>query len=97
MSGGQLHLFQGEKMLRSISPKVGTLVHFAGHLGHSVEAVRGSGVRASLVCERYRLKRRWLRKLTPFQVQSKAAFGAYLHEADQLLDQKLAEPDDGEL
>jgi len=55
-----------------INPQVNMLVHFQGHLTHSVNAVKSEGLRLSLVCEQYCLEDEELLKIPEFIIESRA-------------------------
>jgi hypothetical protein len=74
--GGALSLHRGDRPVARLQPVAGDGLHFRGDLGHEVEQVEG--LRASLVCEQYRLPARALARLGPPTVQSKAGFAAFL-------------------
>ncbi len=79
--GGALTLFHGNEPLGSITPRTGLLVHFRGDLSHQVEPFTGArpgALRASLVLEQYTLPPEGLAALPPFQLDSRAGFGAFL-------------------
>lgn len=83
MRGGELRLFRDDRAVARVRPRQGTLLAFRGDLAHEVTEVRcasAEDVRASLVCEQYRLPADAMARLQPVQVQSKAGFQAYLEE-----------------
>lgn len=79
--GGALTLFHQNEPLGSVTPRTGLLVHFRGDLSHEVEPFTGAkpgALRASLVLEQYTLPPEGLAALPPFQLDSRAGFGAFL-------------------
>lgn len=72
MSGGELRLSRGRKLLGTITPAENTLVAFAGDLTHSVARVETPGHRLSLVCEQYALTDRELGHIPDYAIQSRA-------------------------
>ena len=80
-AGGELWLYDGAVPLCTIEPVPGAEVHFRGDLRHEVktfESDEDDAVRASLVCEQYRLDDDALALVPAFKIQSQAGFGAYL-------------------
>lgn len=83
ISGGELVLWRGARIVGRIAPREGMLVHFRGDLDHEVTPLVGVApgeLRASLVCEQYLLSPDALGRLAPLSVQSKAGFDAYLED-----------------
>jgi len=54
-----------------INPQTNMLVHFQGHLTHSVNSVKSAGLRLSLVCEQYCLDDTELIKIPEFTIESR--------------------------
>lgn len=78
--GGALVLADGPRYLARLEPRLGRVLHFAGHLRHGVERVEpGAGEsRISLVCECYRVPKDVLATFGSYEVRSFAGFGAHL-------------------
>jgi len=55
-----------------INPQTNMLVHFQGHLTHSVNPVKSEGLRLSLICEQYCLEDEELIKIPEFIIESRA-------------------------
>ncbi|MBE9228146.1 2OG-Fe(II) oxygenase [Phormidium sp. LEGE 05292] len=72
LQGGELLLRNHKQQVGQIKPQVNTLVYFQGDLTHSVNAVKTSGTRLSLVCEQYSLSEKELRDIPEFTVESRA-------------------------
>lgn len=72
LQGGELVLRNHKQQVGQIKPQVNTLVYFQGDLTHSVNAVKTSGTRLSLVCEQYSLDEKELRDIPEFTVESRA-------------------------
>ena len=70
--GGELVLRCQKKYIGQIKPEVNKLVYFQGDLTHSVNAVKTSGTRLSLVCEQYSLSDTELQDIPAFTVESRA-------------------------
>jgi hypothetical protein len=76
---GALCLFNGGTRVATIEPKENYCVHFEGHLAHEVMSNEVSGTtRLSLVVEQYYFEDEALARLTEFQLESRAGFGAFL-------------------
>lgn len=74
LEGGELVLRNHkQQQVGQIKPQVNTLVYFQGDVNHSVNAVKSSGTRLSLVCEQYSLSETELEEIPPFLVESRAA------------------------
>jgi hypothetical protein len=71
--GGQLILKSHKRQVGQITPQVNTLLHFQGDLTHSVNAVKTSGNRLSLVCEQYNLSAEELAEIPDFTVESRSS------------------------
>ncbi|MFB2983732.1 2OG-Fe(II) oxygenase [Microseira sp. BLCC-F43] len=72
LEGGELVLRCQKKYIGQIKPEVNKLVYFQGDLTHSVNAVKTSGTRLSLVCEQYSLSDTELQDIPAFTVESRA-------------------------
>ncbi len=70
--GGELVLSRGRRMLGRVTPRVNTLLTFAGDLTHAVSAVSSEGLRLSVVCEQYALGDDELASIPEFLVESRA-------------------------
>lgn len=73
LQGGELVLRRGKQQVGQIKPQPNTLIHFQGHLTHSVNAVTTQGTRLSLVCEQYCLDAVDLLDIPEFTIESRAA------------------------
>ncbi|MBD2488267.1 2OG-Fe(II) oxygenase [Aulosira sp. FACHB-615] len=73
MEGGELVLKSHKRQLGQIKPQMNTLLYFQGDLTHSVNAVKTSGSRLSLVCEQYTLSDAELVDIPEFTVESRVA------------------------
>jgi len=76
MSGGELVLKSGKRHVAKIAPQANSLVYFQGDLTHSVNPVKTSGNRLSIVCEQYDLAPDELEEIPSFTVESRA----YAHD-----------------
>ena len=72
LEGGELVLRNHKQQVGQIKPQVNTLVYFQGDLTHSVNAVKTTGTRLSLVCEQYSLSQDELEEIPPFMIESRA-------------------------
>lgn len=72
LQGGELVLRNHKQQVGQIKPQINTLVYFQGDLTHSVNAVKSTGTRLSLVCEQYSLSEKELRDIPEFTVESRA-------------------------
>ena len=72
LQGGELVLRRHKQQVGQIKPQVNTLLYFQGDLTHSVNAVKTTGTRLSLVCEQYSLSETVLREIPAFRVESRA-------------------------
>jgi hypothetical protein len=79
LSGGELVLQTNEHQIGAIQPQTNTLVYFRGDLLHSVNKVKGSHPRISLICEQYKLSETRLEPIPDFAIKS----GAYQHYNSQ--------------
>ncbi|WP_309228890.1 2OG-Fe(II) oxygenase [Microcoleus sp. FACHB-831] len=70
--GGELVLQCNKKKVGQIQPAANTLVYFQGDLTHSVNQVKSSGERLSLVCEQYSLEEDELGEIPKFTIESRA-------------------------
>jgi hypothetical protein len=73
LEGGELVLSDRKRPVGKINPQANTLIHFQGHLTHSVNAVKSAGLRLSLVCEQYCLEEVELLKIPEFTIESRSA------------------------
>ncbi|MDH6058784.1 2OG-Fe(II) oxygenase [Umezakia ovalisporum] len=71
MQGGELVLKSEKRQLGQIKPQINTLLCFQGDLIHSVNTVKTSGHRLSLVCEQYSLSKGELVEIPEFTVESR--------------------------
>ncbi|PHJ59352.1 iron-regulated protein [Nostoc linckia z18] len=71
MEGGELVLRSHKRQLGQIKPQINTLLYFQGDLTHSVNAVKTSGDRLSLVCEQYSLTDDELEEIPQFTIESR--------------------------
>lgn len=71
LEGGELILRSQRKQVGQIRPQLNTILFFQGDLTHSVNPVRSSGVRLSLVCEQYHLDNSQLRDIPEFRLESR--------------------------
>jgi predicted 2-oxoglutarate/Fe(II)-dependent dioxygenase YbiX len=72
LQGGELVLRRYKQQVGQIKPRVNTLLYFQGDLTHSVNAVKGTGTRLSLVCEQYSLSEIELQDIPLFTIESRA-------------------------
>lgn len=72
MEGGELILTRKGNQVGKIQPQENTLLYFHGSLTHSVNQVRTSQSRISLVCEQYICNSTQYQQIPKFQVESKA-------------------------
>lgn len=70
MQGGELVLRCHKRQVGQIRPQVNTLLYFQGDLTHSINPVKTSGDRLSLVCEQYCLSQAELQEIPRFTVES---------------------------
>jgi hypothetical protein len=73
LEGGELVLSDRKRQAGKINPQANTLIHFQGHLTHSVNAVKSAGLRLSLVCEQYCLEDVELLKIPEFTIESRVS------------------------
>jgi 2OG-Fe(II) oxygenase superfamily len=73
MEGGELVLRCQKRQVGQIKPQINNLVYFQGDLTHSVNAVKTTGNRLSLVCEQYSLSDSELEEIPEFVVESRIA------------------------
>ncbi|CAN1211707.1 2OG-Fe(II) oxygenase [Tumidithrix helvetica PCC 7403] len=71
LEGGELVLRSHKRQVGKICPQQNNLVIFQGDLTHSVNAVKSSGNRLSLVCEQYNLESIELRQIPEFKLESR--------------------------
>ena len=72
LQGGELVLRCHKQQVGQIKPQVNTLLYFQGDLTHSVNAVKTTGTRLSLVCEQYSLSETQLQDIPAFTMESRA-------------------------
>ena len=72
LEGGELVLRRHKQQVGQIKPQVNTLLYFQGDLTHSVNTVKTTGSRLSLVCEQYNLSESELQDIPPFTIESRA-------------------------
>ncbi|HEY9795163.1 MAG TPA: 2OG-Fe(II) oxygenase [Leptolyngbyaceae cyanobacterium] len=72
LQGGELVLRCRKRLVGCIPPQFNTLLDFQGDLTHSVNEVKSSGIRLSLVCEQYSLSETELRDIPEFTIESRA-------------------------
>lgn len=72
LQGGELVLRSAKQQVGQITPQTNLLLHFQGDLTHSINAMKTSGTRLSLVCEQYSLDEAELREIPEFTVESRA-------------------------
>lgn len=79
-AGGELVLSTRTRVVGSVKPQPGLVVHFDGSLHHEVETFEGppSSRRVSVVIEQYHFEPGALARLSEFHLESRAAFEAYL-------------------
>lgn len=73
LKGGELVLRSHKKQIGQFKPQVNTLLFFQGNLTHSVNAVKTTGTRLSLVCEQYNLSETELQDIPEFTIESRTA------------------------
>ncbi|MBM0740331.1 2OG-Fe(II) oxygenase [Phormidium sp. CLA17] len=71
LQGGELILRNHRQQVGQIKPQPGTLLWFQGDLTHSVNVVKTSGSRLSLVCEQYNLVDAELEDIPKFAIESR--------------------------
>lgn len=72
MKGGELLLYSHKRQVAQIKPQMNTLLYFQGNLAHSVNRVKTSGNRLSLICEQYSLSEAELEEIPQFTIESRA-------------------------
>lgn len=72
LQGGELILQKRDRLVGQIQPQANTLLYFRGNLTHSVNQVKSSRFRISLVCEKYNLNEMQLQQIPDFEIKSKA-------------------------
>jgi predicted 2-oxoglutarate/Fe(II)-dependent dioxygenase YbiX len=72
LEGGELVLRHQKRQVGQVKPHANTLVRFQGDLTHSVNAVKTTGMRLSLVCEQYSLNATELHDIPPLTIESRA-------------------------
>lgn len=78
LEGGELVLRDHRRQVGQIKPRLSLLLYFQGDLTHSVNAVKTTGTRLSLVCEQYQLDDIELQDIPPFTIESRANKAAKL-------------------
>jgi hypothetical protein len=78
LRGGELLLWDGDRVVREVKPQNGLFLMFAGRLGHEIKHVDASRARVSVVCELYALSPGVLSAVPALKVQSRAAFAVVL-------------------
>lgn len=71
LSGGELVLRSRQRQVGMVRPQPNLLLLFQGDLTHSINAVSGSGIRLSLVCEQYRLEESELEEIPELTLESR--------------------------
>lgn len=71
MEGGELVLKSTKRQIGQVKPQTNTLLYFQGDLTHSVNAVKTTGYRLSLVCEQYNLIDDELADIPVFTLESR--------------------------
>lgn len=71
LQGGELVLRYRKRQVAQIRPQFNKLLYFQGDLTHSVNPVRSSGIRLSLVCEQYNLNKAQLQEIPEFTLESR--------------------------
>ena len=71
MEGGELVIANHKKKLGDYKPVENSLLLFQGHLTHSVNPVKASGNRISLVCEQYLLNDEEMEQVPEFTIESR--------------------------
>lgn len=72
LKGGELVLRCQKRQVGQIKPQVNTLLDFQGDLTHSVNAIKTTGVRLSLICEQYSLSQTELQDIPAFTLETRA-------------------------
>jgi hypothetical protein len=70
LQGGELVLQIRENQVVQIQPRTNTLLFFLGNLLHSVNKVKSSQPRISLICEQYNLSENRLQHIPEFEIKS---------------------------
>jgi Rps23 Pro-64 3,4-dihydroxylase Tpa1-like proline 4-hydroxylase len=70
LEGGDLILHTNENRKKIIKPQTNTLIHFLGNLTHSVNRVKSSQPRISLICEQYNLSETRLDRIPELEIES---------------------------
>lgn len=81
LQGGELRLYEGDRLLAVLAPEQGALVSFRGDLRHEVASVTAGApdaydARISLVVEQYRLSKRQLAAVPAFHLGTRRPAGA---------------------
>ncbi|NJP11202.1 MAG: 2OG-Fe(II) oxygenase [Leptolyngbyaceae cyanobacterium RU_5_1] len=77
LQGGELVLRNRKQHVGQIKPQINTLLYFQGDLTHSVNRVKTTGDRLSLVCEQYSLSDTELNAIPGFKIESRASSKRY--------------------
>jgi hypothetical protein len=77
LQGGELVFQERKHQVSQIQPQANTLLYFRGDLIHSVNEVKSSQARISLVCEQYNLSETRLQQIPEFEIESGAVQPAY--------------------
>jgi len=82
MKGGELVLYEQERMIKKIKPQNNKLVFFAGELKHEIKNISridgNEKQRISLVCEQYKANEEQLKKIPDFLIRSSSSFKNFL-------------------
>ena len=70
LQGGELVLQQSTEQVWEIIPQMNTLLYFLGWTMHSVNPVKSSQKRISLICEQYNLSESRLSQIPDFEIKS---------------------------
>jgi len=74
LEGGELVLKRSKFTIGTIQPQENTLLYFQGDLTHSVNQVKSSQLRISLVCEQYTLVETQLKQIPILKIESNNLF-----------------------
>lgn len=82
MKGGELVLYDQERMIKKIKPQNNKLIFFAGELKHEIKNISWlEGIekqRVSLVCEQYKANEEQLKNVPDFLIRSSSSFKNFL-------------------
>jgi Rps23 Pro-64 3,4-dihydroxylase Tpa1-like proline 4-hydroxylase len=70
LQGGELVFYKHGHQVGKIQPEANTLLYFRGDLIHSVNEVKSSQVRISMVCDQYKLSESHLQGIPDFEIIS---------------------------